>query len=111
MADEPRIPAWTPEWFGFTDRGMQWLKDHGLEWVKVCAEPGDLILWDSRLPHYNVPTQTQQDRFAVYTCFMPVADATQEDLIRKKDAFERMFSLSAWRSENLGSLQEGSANV
>jgi ectoine hydroxylase-related dioxygenase (phytanoyl-CoA dioxygenase family) len=93
MADEPRIPAWTPEWFGFTDRGMQWLKDHGLEWVKVCAEPGDLIVWDSRTPHYNVPTQTQQDRFAVYTCFMPVSSASQEDLIRKKDAFERKSSL------------------
>lgn len=94
MADEPRIPAWTPEWYGFTDRGMQWLKDHGLEWIKVEAEPGDLIVWDSRIPHYNVPTQTKQDRFAVYTCFMPVADATQEDLIRKKDAFEREISLA-----------------
>ena len=88
MADEPRIPAWTPEWFGFTDNGMKWLADRGLEWVKVCANPGDLIVWDSRTPHYNVPTQTTQDRFAVYTCFMPVKDASQEDLIRKKEAFE-----------------------
>lgn len=96
MADEPRIPAWTPEWYGFTNRGMQWLKDHGLEWVKVCAEPGDLIVWDSRVPHYNVPSQTKQDRFAVYTCFMPVADATQEDLIRKRDAFEKRLGTTHW---------------
>mgnify|MGYP003662818845 CR=1 FL=1 len=88
MADEPRIPAWTPEWYGFTDNGMKWLKDHGLEWIKVCAEPGDLILWDSRTPHYNVPTTSKQDRMAIYTCYMPVSEATQEDLIRKKRAFE-----------------------
>lgn len=93
MADEPRIPAWTPEWFGFTDNGMKWLADQGLQWIKVCADPGDLIVWDSRIPHYNVPTQTQQDRFAIYTCFMPVRDASQEDLERKKEAFESKYFL------------------
>lgn len=45
MADEPRIPAWTPEWYGFTENGMKWLEKKGLKWVKVCAEPGDLLLW------------------------------------------------------------------
>jgi hypothetical protein len=44
MKGEERIPAWTPEWYGFTDAGMAWLKEHGCEWVKVCAEPGDLLL-------------------------------------------------------------------
>lgn len=92
--NEPRIPAWTPEWFGFTDNGMKWLADKGLEWVKVCADPGDLIVWDSRTPHYNVPPakETTQDRFAIYTCFMPVRDASMEDLRRKREAFESMFS-------------------
>lgn len=41
---EERIPQWTNEWYGFKDEGMQWLKDHGCEWVKVEAEPGDLIV-------------------------------------------------------------------
>lgn len=87
--DEPRIPAWTPEWYGFTDNGMQWLEEKGCEWVKVCADPGDLLVWDSRTPHYNLSSKTNQPRFAIYTCFMPVADASQEDLIRKKDALDR----------------------
>lgn len=43
---------------------------------------------DSRTPHYNVPATGKQDRLAVYTCYMPVSDASQEDLIRKKEAFE-----------------------
>lgn len=88
MAWETRIPQWSNEWYGFTDKGMQWLADHGCEWVKVCAEPGDLILWDSRVPHYNLSSTTKQPRFCIYTCYMPVADATQEDLIRKKHAYE-----------------------
>lgn len=67
---------------------MKWLADHGSEWVKVCAEPGDLIVWDSRVPHYNLPPEGKNDRLAVYTCFMPVNEASEEDLVRKKGAFE-----------------------
>ncbi|KAF7596866.1 hypothetical protein BBP40_011911 [Aspergillus hancockii] len=96
MANEPRIPAWTPEWFGFTKNGMKWLEDHGLEWVKVCVEPGDLIVWDSRTPHYNVAPTGEQDRQAIYTCYMPVAEVTQEDLIRKKEAFEKRLGTTHW---------------
>ncbi|KAI1334558.1 hypothetical protein F5Y15DRAFT_401343 [Xylariaceae sp. FL0016] len=96
MKNEPRIPAWTPEWFGFTENGMKWLESEGLEWHKVCCDPGDLIIWDSRTPHYNVPPTTKQDRFAVYTCFMPVKDATQEQLVRKREAFEKRLGTTHW---------------
>ena len=106
MKEEELIPAWTPEWYGFTENGMKWLADHGCEWIKVCAEPGDLILWDSRAPHYNVPPTEMRDRMAVYTCFMPVADATQEDLERKKDAFERKVGTTHWpNARHVGSNQ------
>lgn len=88
MKWETPIPAWNPEWYGFTSEGMKWLESHGCEWVKVCAEPGDLVLWDSRSPHYNLSSTTSTPRFCVYTCYMPVKDATQEELRRKKDAFE-----------------------
>lgn len=30
-----------------TPEQVQWLLDHGCKWVKVCAEPGDLLLWES----------------------------------------------------------------
>ncbi|ERS97048.1 hypothetical protein HMPREF1624_06377 [Sporothrix schenckii ATCC 58251] len=93
---EDRIPAWTKEWYGYTDRGMAWLRDHAHAWIKVEAEPGDLLLWDSRTPHYNVPAQKQQDRLAIYTCFMPVADATQDDLKRKRAAYEARLGTTHW---------------
>ncbi|KAH8685360.1 hypothetical protein BGZ60DRAFT_476597 [Tricladium varicosporioides] len=96
MAQETRIPQWTNEWYGFTDAGMRWLADKGCEWVKVCAEPGDLLLWDSRTPHYNLSSTTKQPRFCIYTCYMPVADVTQEDLIRKKKAFEDYVGTTHW---------------
>ena len=103
MADEEKIPAWTNEWYGFTERSLKWLQDHNCEWVKVCAEPGDLILWDSRAPHYNVPSTSKQDRMAIYTCFMPVRDASQEDLLRKKKAFEERLGTTHWpNAQHLG---------
>lgn len=93
MAWETPIPAWNPEWYGFTDDGLKWLSDHGCDWVKVCADPGDLILWDSRTPHYNVSSTTTIPRFCIYTCYMPVKDANQEELQKKKIAFESESSL------------------
>ncbi|EKG16767.1 hypothetical protein MPH_05970 [Macrophomina phaseolina MS6] len=65
---------------------------------RLCAAPGDLLLWDSRTPHYNLsPAATStQPRFAIYTCYMPVAEATQEDLRRKRDAFEKRVGTTHW---------------
>lgn len=89
--NEPdRIKTWTKEWYGFTKTGLKWLDDNGFKWEKVCAEPGDLILWDSRTPHYNLSPSGQTPRFAAYTCYLPVAEVSQEDLLRKKKAFESM---------------------
>ncbi|OCL04430.1 hypothetical protein AOQ84DRAFT_300902, partial [Glonium stellatum] len=96
MAWEEPIPAWNPEWYRFTEKGMEWLKNHGCEWIKVCAEPGDLLLWDSRTPHYNVSPTGKIPRFCIYTCYMPVNGATQEDLIKKKKAFENRQGTSHW---------------
>ncbi|CEI63388.1 hypothetical protein FVEN_g85 [Fusarium venenatum] len=94
--EENRIWAWTKEWYGFTDEGMEWLKNKGCEWTKINAEPGDLLVWDSRTPHYNVSPEGNMPRFCTYTCYMPAADATQEDLIRKKGAFENLQSTTHW---------------
>ncbi|KAM0706050.1 hypothetical protein Q7P35_007410 [Cladosporium inversicolor] len=91
-----RIWAWTKEWYGLTPNGMKWLADKGLKWEKVCMEPGDLVVWDSRTPHYNLSSTTSQPRFAAYTCYMPVSDVTQEDLLRKKKAFEECQPTTHW---------------
>ncbi|KAF3049637.1 hypothetical protein E8E11_006306 [Didymella keratinophila] len=95
--DEPnKICAWTNEWYGFTKEGMAWLDKKGFEWVKVNAEPGDLILWDSHTPHYNLSATGTTPRICAYTCYMPVSDASQEDLVRKKAASENIQSTTHW---------------
>lgn len=43
---------------------------------------------DSRAPHYNCPPTGNQNRMCVYTCYAPVATATEEELIKKKEIFE-----------------------
>ena len=86
----------TSEWYGFTESGQKWLENKGLRWEKVCAEPGDLIVWDSRTPHYNVSPTGSRARFCAYTCFMPVADASEEDLLRKRAAFEACDFTTHW---------------
>lgn len=95
--DEPnKIWSWKKQWYGFTEEGMQWLKNKGCEWVKINAEPGDLLLWDSRTPHYNLSPEGDRPQFCAYTCYMPAADASQEDLLRKKGAFEKTQSTTHW---------------
>lgn len=39
----------TKEWYGFTKAGLKWLEEKGCEWVKVEAEPGDLLLCKFKL--------------------------------------------------------------
>ncbi|KAI8272769.1 hypothetical protein K4K60_011845 [Colletotrichum sp. SAR11_57] len=61
--EKDKIWAWTKEWYGFTDAGMKWLEERGCVWEKIDAEPGDLLLWDSRTPHYNLSPEGERPRF------------------------------------------------
>lgn len=56
-----------------------WLvNEKGCKYVKVCAEPGDLLLWDSRTIHYGAQPTSQNDRVAAYVCYKPAAYLTDE---------------------------------
>jgi hypothetical protein len=79
-----------------TGRGdVSWFEERGCQWTKVCAEPGDLIVWDSRTPHYNISSSSTSSsstpRFAAYVRYMPVSAVSQEDLNSKRGggAFEQ----------------------
>lgn len=54
-----------PLQFGFTESILEWFYENGCEWIKPEMEPGDLVLWDSRTAHYNVPPLGEVDRCAV----------------------------------------------
>ncbi|WWD03167.1 hypothetical protein V865_001214 [Kwoniella europaea PYCC6329] len=82
--------SWGPfDWFGFTEEQQQWFFDRGCKWVKVCAEPGDLILWDSRTMHYNVRPKGDRDRVCTYICMAPAHLLTEEDRQLRVECFEQ----------------------
>ena len=63
---EGKIHAWTNEWFCFMENGMTWLANVCRS--RVCPQPGDLVAWDSPVPHYDLRSfsTTSQNRF-MYT--------------------------------------------
>ncbi|ORY91652.1 hypothetical protein BCR35DRAFT_328243 [Leucosporidium creatinivorum] len=82
------IRTWGPvDWYGFTEEQQQWFYSRGCEWVKVCAKPGDLILWDSRTLHYNRPPSGERDRVCTYVCMAPSHLASEEDRALRIEAF------------------------
>ncbi|KAK3070159.1 hypothetical protein LTR53_010944 [Teratosphaeriaceae sp. CCFEE 6253] len=94
--DEHEMWSWTKEFYGFTDVGLEWLESKGLKWTKVNAEAGDLILWDSRTPHYNIVPQGKTPRFCIYTCYAPMSEISPEFLAIKQDAFLNSKPTSHW---------------
>jgi len=63
--DEPEN-GWTKvDIHRFSDDQIKWLESRpGAEWHKVCAKPGDLLLWDSRTCHYGAPPMSSNSRIA-----------------------------------------------
>lgn len=45
-----------------------------LEWVAVETEPGDMVVWDQRIPHYSMANTTDTPRIVAYYSVFPVDD-------------------------------------
>lgn len=55
--------TWGPaDWHDFSQENVHLFQAKGCEMVKVCADPGDLVLWESRTVHYNVLRETDDTR-------------------------------------------------
>ncbi|KAL4874212.1 phytanoyl-CoA dioxygenase [Aspergillus karnatakaensis] len=87
----------------FPDAELAWFEERGLRPHKVCAEPGDLILWDSRTIHYGSdPTEKgTQIRTAIYATYMPASLATTDQLERKKKVFKEYAATTHWPFEHI----------
>jgi hypothetical protein len=95
-----------------TPEQIEWLLQHGCVWEKVCAEPGDLLLWDSvsglsqlsilqvfalstqRTVHYGATPSAATNRLAVYCCYKPAALADDNVKAIRKDAWDRKLNAS-----------------
>ncbi|KAH7346888.1 phytanoyl-CoA dioxygenase [Rhexocercosporidium sp. MPI-PUGE-AT-0058] len=96
--------AWRKnDFYGFTKTQLEWFTAKGLKPLKVCAEPGDLILWDSRTIHYGAePTEASNTiRTIIYAAYTPAKWATKEALEVKADIFKHFLGTTHWPHENL----------
>ncbi|KAH8929797.1 hypothetical protein BT69DRAFT_1276014 [Atractiella rhizophila] len=71
----------------FTEEHLKWFYERGCEWVKVAANPGDLIIWDSRTIHYGAPAEGDRTRVVFYACYAPRQSITPENLELRKEMF------------------------
>jgi len=94
--------SWGPaDWYGFDSPQVEWFKNKGCEFVKVCADQGDLILWDSRTIHYNCLPESNTVRSVLYMCYTPAAYANAEDLKTKAMLFDKRMSTTHWPHANI----------
>lgn len=91
------------DWRPFTEKELEWYEARGLKPHKVLAEPGDLLIWDSRTAHWGAePTeQSNTIRTVIYASYSPASLASKETLERKKQAFESFRATTHWAHDNI----------
>lgn len=93
----------------FQEKDLDWYRSHGCELIKVCAEPGDLILWDSRQMHWAQFGESDLIRTIAYVTYTPAKWMSEKDRLVKKDLFENYETTTHWPHTNLFS--HGKAKV
>ncbi len=91
------------DFFKFDEAQLSWFRSRGVKPQKVCAEVGDLILWDSRTIHYgSVPTEkSSQIRTVIYAAYTPARLASEETLKKKTEIFGQYGATTHWPHDNL----------
>ncbi|CAI7634840.1 hypothetical protein N7533_004678 [Penicillium manginii] len=101
---ETEADTWEKRDFRFiSEDEMAWFESRGMKPIKVLAEPGDLIVWDSRTVHWGgEPTvDSETIRTVIYASYSPAKLASQETLERKKEAFESFLATTHWAHDNV----------
>jgi len=87
-------------------------KEANLEVIKLCCEPGDFVLWDSRVVHCNcsasepraLPTDGSflpPRRLVTYVCMTPASRLTPESVKARIAAFTEGQTTSHWPEDCL----------
>lgn len=94
----------------FSPEQLSWFTEKGIKPHKVCAEVGDLIVWDSRTIHYGAePTEkSTQIRTVIYAAYTPAKLASEETLKTKREVFSRWAGTTHWPHDNI-SIRENRA--
>jgi ectoine hydroxylase-related dioxygenase (phytanoyl-CoA dioxygenase family) len=91
------------DWRPFTETEMEWFHKQGVKPIKVLAEPGDLILWDSRTVHWGGEPTNKSDtiRTVIYASYSPAKLASTEALEEKQKAFTQYQATTHWAHDNI----------
>jgi hypothetical protein len=89
--------------YDFTEEQVKWFTDHGITPHKVCASPGDLIIWDSRTIHWGTePTEKGNTiRTVIYASYAPAYLASPETLKTKSQVFQAWEATTHWAHDNI----------
>jgi ectoine hydroxylase-related dioxygenase (phytanoyl-CoA dioxygenase family) len=78
------------------------LPEAGLAPIKICCEPGDFVLWDSRMIHSNSPATIPRPlpkngllsprRIVTYICMTPASRLTEEVRAKRILCYEQGFT-------------------
>lgn len=87
----------------FSEKELEWYEERGIKPHKVLAEPGDLILWDSRTAHWGGEPSEKSNtiRTVIYASYSPASLASEETLKLKKEAFESFRATTHWAHDNV----------
>ena len=87
----------------FSEKEMEWFAARGCGPTKVLAEPGDLIMWDSRTIHWGGEPTDKSDtiRTVIYAAYAPVELASEEALKEKQRVFEANGATTHWPHANI----------
>jgi len=82
--------------YEFLPQDADWYRQRGCKEVKICANQGDLILWDSRTIHWNASPTGERTRFITYVCYCPRDWMCEKDLEQKLEIFQARKGTTHW---------------
>jgi len=90
------VPLSGGDWYMFsqTNGEMDFYKD--CKKTKICCNPGDMLLWDSRTVHFASTPTGRKFRSCIYICMTPATWATDAAIKMKRRAFEEKRMTNHW---------------
>lgn len=89
------------DWYGYKTEELKWFEKHGCEMIKIEAEAGDMIIWDSRTIHHASLPENNNIRTVCYAAYTPRTLASEEDLELKRQCFKKWEGTTHWPHCNI----------
>ncbi|KAL1636194.1 hypothetical protein SLS58_009888 [Diplodia intermedia] len=89
--------------FMFSPEQLAWFEERGCAPHKVEADPGDLLVWDSRTVHWGAEPTERSDRVrtVVYASYAPARWASEQQLAEKAKIFGKWAGTTHWPHDNI----------